>query len=551
MSGQPTNAYPTTGEIIDGKYQIERMLGEGGMGAVAKAIHLLLRAPVALKFMNPQYVSFPGAVERFLNEGVASKAIRSEHVVQVSDVGKLPSGAPYLVMDCLDGQDLSQLLTDQGTPGLPIERVIHFMAQILRGLQVAHAIGIIHRDMKPSNCFVVRHEGQPDFVKILDFGISKVAQQGSASLTQTNSALGTPLYMSPEQARSPRDVDVRSDIYSVGVIFYELLTGRTPFMSETGEFTEILFKLFTADVPRIEEVRADISPELAAVVHKALAREVADRFQTVGEFAEALTPFASPRTLPVLERVKHYQPESRSSIVPRPENGPSSTFAFSALGQEVAAPVLGAPLAKPGDSNAKRQASSSGLATHVPNATHVMQQRQSQPPQPVVASAQNDPAHAAKAEQPGIRTNLAVARDTDEAEAVTHAPKRSPLIYALVPVGLLVVVGGVFGFKTIVGNGARHDTNATGLVMTSTPPPSANVLPTGAPNTATNASVTAPPNDSVAAKDAGATAAVASVARPQPNVVQGPAGVPSAKAGNTNPDPNTTHKSILENEVQH
>ncbi len=545
MSGQPPSGYPTTGEIIDGKYQIERMLGEGGMGAVAKAIHLLLRAPVALKFMNPQYVSFPGAVERFLNEGVASKAIKSEHVVQVSDVGKLPSGAPYLVMDCLDGRDLSELLTQEGKPGLEIERVIHFMSQILRGLQVAHALGIIHRDMKPSNCFVIRHEGQADFVKILDFGISKVASQGSASLTQTNSALGTPLYMSPEQARSPRDVDARSDIYSVGVIFYELLTGHTPFTSDTGEFTEILFKLFTADVPPIQEAREDISPELAVVVHKALAREVADRYQSVGELAEALVPFASARTLPVLDRIKHYQPESRSSIVPRPENGPSSTFAFSALGQHtkpyVATPAASDTQATPTEATAKTQASYPGLGENVPKATHVMQQQLSRPPG-VQQSPQDSPP-----EQAGVRTNLAVVRDTNEPELQVHTPRRSPLIYALVPIALVVVVGGVFGLKALTGDHARPDPsntgNATGLVMTSTLPlPSASVIPTGTP------SVAVPENNSVVVKDAGsaATAAV-SVAKPPQNPGQNVAPGGSVKPGNTTP--NTAHPSILENEV--
>ncbi len=547
MSGQPPNGYPTTGEIIDGKYQIERMLGEGGMGAVAKAIHLLLRAPVALKFMNPQYVSFPGAVERFLNEGVASKAIKSEHVVQVSDVGKLPSGAPYLVMDCLDGRDLSELLTEQGKPGLEIERVVHFMSQILRGLQVAHALGIIHRDMKPSNCFVIRHEGQADFVKILDFGISKVAQQGSASLTQTNSALGTPLYMSPEQARSPRDVDARSDIYSVGVIFYELLTGHTPFTSDTGEFTEILFKLFTADVPPIREAREDISPELAVVVHKALAREVADRYQSVGELAEALVPFASARTLPVLDRIKNYQPESRSSIVPRPENGPSSTFAFSALGQQTK-PYVATPAsdtrATPSEATAKTQASYPDLGDHAPKATQLMQQQLSRPPGVQPSQAQDSPVDHA-----GVRTNLAVVRDTNEPEVQVQAPRRSPLVYALVPIALVVIVGGVFGIKALRGDGVKADpggtTNAAGLVMTSTsagipsspPPPASNVLPTGVPSVDT----------SVATKDAGA-AAVVSVVRPNQVVPAVPA-IPSVKPGNTNPNP--THTSVLENEAVH
>ncbi len=314
-------AYPKKGEVLDGKYLVDRMLGEGGMGAVALATHQLRKAKVALKFMNPMFLTVPGAIERFHNEGVAASQIESDHCVKIIDVCTLPSGAPFLVMEYMQGLDLSELLQRDGRPGLPAERAVHFVLQVLRGLQAAHAKGIIHRDMKPSNCFVVEKDGEADFVKLLDFGISKVRQPGEAALTATNSALGTPLYMSPEQAKSPRDVDARSDIYSVGVILYELLTGRTPFFSESGEFTEILFKLFTSEPPHISTARPDLHPGLAAAVHHALARDQNLRFNDVVEFAEAIAPFAGAHSQHLVQRMRGLPPGSL--VLPNLANAPS------------------------------------------------------------------------------------------------------------------------------------------------------------------------------------------------------------------------------------
>jgi eukaryotic-like serine/threonine-protein kinase len=303
----PANPYPAPGEVLDGKYRVEHLLGEGGMGAVAKATHMLRRAPVALKFMSPAVLALQGAVERFVNEGVAASQIDSDHVVKVFDVGRMPSGAPYLVMEYLDGRDLGQLLAMMGGR-LDITRTVHFALQILRALQTAHAAGIIHRDMKPSNCFVIDKDGEPDFVKLVDFGISKVRNDDSgrprANLTQTNSALGTPLYMAPEQARSPKDVDQRADLYSVGAIMYELVTGRTPYTCESGEYTEILFKIFTTEPDPVQMYRPDLPDGLAAVIHRALVRDPNNRYSSASEFAEALVPFADERSAQIIARVR-------------------------------------------------------------------------------------------------------------------------------------------------------------------------------------------------------------------------------------------------------
>ncbi|MBI5535005.1 MAG: protein kinase [Deltaproteobacteria bacterium] len=311
--------YPAPGEVIDGKYRIERMLGEGGMGAVARATHLLRRAPVALKFMSPEVMASSGAVERFLNEGVAASQIDCDNVVKVYDVGVLPSGAPFLVMECLEGEDLSALLKREGQPGLrDIPRTVHFALQILRGLQVAHASGVIHRDMKPSNCFVLQKDGEPDFVKLLDFGISKVEQPDGTHLTRTNSTLGTPLYMAPEQAVSARNADARSDLYSTTAILFEMLTGRTPFVSMTGEFTELLHQIFTSSPPPLAQLRPELPPALCAAVDKGLARDPADRFQSAAEMCEALASQADSRSAQVISRIRHRATAKGPSIAPPP-----------------------------------------------------------------------------------------------------------------------------------------------------------------------------------------------------------------------------------------
>ncbi|RYE88523.1 MAG: serine/threonine protein kinase, partial [Myxococcales bacterium] len=267
-------SYPAIGEVIDGKYRIDRILGEGGMGAVMGALHVTLKDQVALKFISPDVLRVPGAVERFVNEGVAARGIKSDHVVRIDDVGVLPSGLPFLVMEMLQGCDLSELLTREAPRGLPTGRAVHFVLQILRGLQAAHGRGVIHRDLKPSNAYVITRDGEPDFVKLLDFGISKIsadAGQESQALTQTNTGLGTPLYMSPEQARNARDANARSDLYSVSAILYELLTGRTPYLAETPN--DLLFKLFTAQPDPIVELRPDLPPGLVLLIHQGLSKE--------------------------------------------------------------------------------------------------------------------------------------------------------------------------------------------------------------------------------------------------------------------------------------
>ena len=226
-----SEVYP--GQVLAGKYRIERVLGQGGMGVVVEATHLQLEDRVAIKFWLPEALANPEAVGRFAREARAAGKIKGEHVARVIDVGTLETGAPFMVMEYLHGRDLSAVVREGGP--LPPAQAVDAVLQACEALAEAHALGIVHRDLKPANLFVTtRPDGTPA-VKVLDFGISKVTNPSSSdhALTKTTSVMGSPLYMSPEQMTATRDVDARTDIWAVGAILYELLVGHVPFSAET------------------------------------------------------------------------------------------------------------------------------------------------------------------------------------------------------------------------------------------------------------------------------------------------------------------------------
>jgi serine/threonine protein kinase len=273
------------GEILLGKYRVEDVIGIGGMGRVVKASHLYLQQPVAIKILLPQMAQHQSTVARFLREAQATVRLRSEHIARVMDVGTMPDGTPFMVMEFLEGFDLNQILRHHG-PQLA-QPVVDLILQACEGLSEAHSIGIVHRDIKPSNFFITRRPDGSMLLKILDFGISKTPQEIS-ELTGTQTVIGTPTYMAPEQMRTARQTDPRSDIWSMGVVMYQMLAGRPPFEAET--YAELVLKVGT-DPP--SPLHVPMPAGLDTIVMRCLEKDPKNRIQNVGELARMLAPYAS------------------------------------------------------------------------------------------------------------------------------------------------------------------------------------------------------------------------------------------------------------------
>ncbi len=284
----PKQPSVSPGQVIGKRYRVDALIGEGGMGIVCRATHLGLETPVAIKLIHPDYKDDLEFVRRFLNEARRAAALKSDRIARVHDVGQLDSGEPYLVMEYLEGIELEQYLLLHG-PLPPIDAV-NAALQICEGLAEAHASGIVHRDIKPSNAFLVRRADGRFSVKILDFGISKQLIDGSTSITNKDQSLGSPQYMSPEQMLDPSSVDHRSDIWSVGVVLFELLCGKRPFDGTT--MPEVCAKVLTAPAPDPRAERRDLDPELEGIVLCCLAKNPADRFPDVLTLGHALQRWA-------------------------------------------------------------------------------------------------------------------------------------------------------------------------------------------------------------------------------------------------------------------
>lgn len=285
---------PQTGDVFAGKFVIGQLLGQGGMGAVYAAEHQVLRQKVAIKFLLGDALSQPEAVARFMNEARSAFTIQSEHVARVIDVDEL-SGLPYMIMEYLEGKDLARVMEDRRHQPLPVQTAIDYTLQALDGVHHAHGMQIVHRDLKPSNLFLAKRSDGTHVIKVLDFGISKQATSGlgagGGSFTSTKSMLGSPLYMSPEQLRNSKSVDHRADIWALGVILHEFLTGTLPFAGEN--LGELFAAILEDEVPSLRKHNVNVPAELDAIVLRCLLKKREARYGSVVELGRALMPFAS------------------------------------------------------------------------------------------------------------------------------------------------------------------------------------------------------------------------------------------------------------------
>jgi serine/threonine-protein kinase len=351
-----TSSCPRTGDALAApgligarldRYHVEALLGAGGFGAVYRARHVHTDAAVALKVLKPALGADAQMVERFLREAKAAAAVGNEHIVRVLDAGHDAKGTPFLALELLEGMDLQELAQREGplAPG----RIVELALQVLEGLEAAHRKGIVHRDMKPANVFVTRRAdgagGEHDFVKLLDFGISKMHREGdpTAGLTMTGVAMGTPSYMAPEQFFDARSVDARADVYSVAAMVYELLSGRLPF--EATSFPELIVKVRTETPRPLLELAPTVPPALAEAVMLGLSREPTQRWPSAGDFARALRA-AVPDGSPALAPTARPQPIAPS---PSPGDTPSMLLGATATPQPTprAAPLAPGPASPP------------------------------------------------------------------------------------------------------------------------------------------------------------------------------------------------------------
>jgi eukaryotic-like serine/threonine-protein kinase len=358
------------GDIVADKYRVERVIGKGAMGLVLAATDIKLGKGVALKCLLPHAWGNAAAVARFEREARAAGVLESEHVCRVLDVGRMPDGAPFIAMELLEGMDLAHELHRRGGR-IPIPEAVTHVIEACDGIAEAHARGIIHRDLKPSNLFLAKRAHREPIIKVLDFGISKPTAVGQtpSALTGTADLLGSPLYMSPEQLRTPKGVDARADIWSLAATLYELLSGKAPFEGRT--IADLASNIMNAPAPDVRRVLPNAPAGLAETLTRGLAKSRDARFATVADFARALVPFAHAKKTVPMPAVPPPSPVSSTKMLTTPISPPNTPREVNrtlpmAPGSVPALPS--SPVAPPSDPSVATKAAA--VAASPPKAVH-------------------------------------------------------------------------------------------------------------------------------------------------------------------------------------
>lgn len=435
---------PKAGDVIAGKYRLEKVAGEGGMGIVYAAEHLVLRQRVAVKVLLPDAATSEMVVERFAREAQAAARIQSEHVARVMDAGSTDTGAPFLVMEYLEGCDLEELLSVEGP--LPLTDVVDYLLQSLEALAHAHAVGLVHRDIKPANLFLACRPDGGNVIKMLDFGISKAMRSRPEEKVLTGHAvLGSPVYMSPEQLRNAKDIDARADIWSLGVVAYELLAGKPPF--DGDGVGEIFAAILEKEAQPLHMMNWRLPPELSTVIGKCLQRKPEDRWTDAAQLAKALKPFGSGAWTSLVERAD--QVLTRAKTLKRPETPSEARRVLDALNAVA------------------ERARTTGGGSHTIGGTNDV--RPSAPHLSAPMKAANDPADG----QPAA-SGRDLLRDTRQDGVKTRARGFVTRMPAARWIGLsaaaVVVVGGALAFAAVRSGQARAEKRAPLAAVGATDP---------------------------------------------------------------------------------